>query len=345
LTPWEQGFIANYISTNGQCPYYDLRRFCRKFQTNQQWADFKATLKGLVTDTNLFKQLVKQCQRIILEVSHRLKNSGIRLKVRRFITYGIGSAGYDPNKDYLRCSDDMKIVRAYAHKHNYYLGSSVEEGTIPCLDSVKERIKYACICAWECNASLVLYYTGHGYKSSGDWSFYDGSLSFTALQGVIAGAMHDFGVEAVPTSATTFVVCDSCHSGYWCAINDPRIKVIAACGATECTEGKFAQVFFKAKLRLTDSEILRFKVRKLRSEINKHTGGADDMNLKADLVERLQDLEEEKRKDIISEVMNDEPCCSGRRLLRKHVVHHIWFKSRRQEELENPIPEMACLAI
>ena len=348
LTPWELGFIDRFVKSQGECEFYELRRFCRKFQPDK-WNDFKDELKKIIGDVELFKRLQKQSKRIISEVSTRLKHSGLKRKSRRYVSFGIGSAGHDPNKTYLSCSEEMKIMRSYAQKHNFYLGSTVEEGTVPCYNAVKERIKYACICAWECKANLVLYYTGHGYED-GDWSFYDGYLSFAHLQGVINDAMQAFGVDELPTSTTTFVVCDSCCSGKWCEFSDHRIRVIASCGAEECTYGDFARVFFKAKLRLTDSEIQHFKVTKLRTLIHMRTGGADDMSLKGGLVTRLKKLEADNRDSVIAGVMKDDPCCSGDRNLTRHdVVHKLWFKNSKAmhggDLEENIIPEIAYLTI
>jgi len=349
LTVWEKQFIANFVESEGSiCPFYHLRRFCRRFRNNDSWIECQDELRQEFNNEEILKEFRRKVKPIISEVAARLKHSGLQKKTIRYISFGIGAGGHDIKKSFLACSDDMKLFRLYSQKHNFYLGSSVEEGTVPCFAAVKERIKYACICAWECNSSLVLYYTGHGFGKNGNWSFYDGEMSFDTLLAVINEAKQDFGLDEVPPVAKTFVVCDSCCSGHWCKFNDSHITVIASCGAEECTYGDFARVFFKAKLRLTDSEIQRFKVGKLQIEIQRHVGGAIDHSLKTDLCNRLQDLETDQSNKIIDGVMKDEPCVTGqhqgdfRLLTELEVVHKLWFKNKKKDDI---IPELTDLTI
>eukprot|EP01084_Bolivina_argentea_P285002 488625_1 len=89
------------------------------------------------------------------------------------------------------------------------------------LNSIKQ-------CAQECkqkNGKYVrIYYTGHGENNTGNWCFYDGTIS---LKEVITTVISVYrGVDDIQ------IYCDCCFSGNWCielsTLNVPTRVVVSA---------------------------------------------------------------------------------------------------------------------
>jgi|ERR1712232_633628 len=88
---------------------------------------------------------------------------------------------------------------------------------------------------------VVIYYSGHGQKSSGAWCFDDGSR-------ILPSDVFDL----VPTSHRLLLITDSCYSGEWVdAAKGDNIYVQASCASDDvsydtASGGEFTKRFIKA---------------------------------------------------------------------------------------------------
>lgn len=119
----------------------------------------------------------------------------------------------------------------------------------------------------------------------------------------------------------------------WCVdkAKFPNLEVLSAC------------VFFKRPLRLSATQINRYKVPKLKTLIQEHTGWAQDNRNKPFLIARLNQLEDAKREQAITNAMDDEPMYRGVALTRPKMVHTKWFKN--QDQADEAMEELEGLVI
>lgn len=176
----------------------------------------------------------------------------------RFVSYGIGSAGeaigcvpkeVPPVGDSLLSyiytkpvtyETDLETMKTYANNYNTWIGSINGAGTMGIRKSTAlGQIMDALQIAKDRNASLVLYYTGHGEQDTGNWCF--------ANNDTIALDEIAFFVEKA--RVRTYVISDCSYSGAWAGatakLDTDLLKVISSSGANEtAVEGAFASAFW-----------------------------------------------------------------------------------------------------
>jgi len=181
-------------------------------------------------------------------------NYGCSLKGSSFVTFGIGSAGgktlgmskaaskSDPDVA-LSCEQDLQDMAYYAGKYNTASGLvnfSLGAGT---KSSALSEIKNQLHIAKAADAALVLYYTGHGQKPTGDWCFFDGYIEYEEIESLIE-----------EQEVITYIVSDACFSGTWvrkCSSRPPNMflqAVVSASGPNECAYNRrFAKAFWRGE--------------------------------------------------------------------------------------------------
>ena len=129
--------------------------------------------------------------------------------------------------------------------------------------------------------AAMIWYTGHGYKGTGDWSFRNGRIKFKTIFKLYMDCFH---------GKLLYIITDTCYSGQWvlrlaekldslsippcghhARDHDIRIKIFASCGPDE-TAGDLKFMKHQVTNREVDGRTT-FLVHKkvLRTEENEFT--------------------------------------------------------------------------
>ncbi len=181
----------------------------------------------------------------------------VDLVTEHYITCGIGSAGSDilgvpkadesaKDKIWLSTDSDLSDMKYYASKYNVSGGKIDFAGIGGKVSMAKTTIEVYLQYASKQAACLILYYTGHGCKDTGNWSFTDGTLTFDDVYQMI-----------VKAKVKTYIIADCCYSGCWVTkakkIKSPFCEVIAASGSdTVAYNCLFSKAFWRGE-RLDDA--------------------------------------------------------------------------------------------
>eukprot|EP01039_Chlorochromonas_danica_P011835 gene11835-13347_t len=282
-----------------------------------------------------FKNLYKEVKFILEEIGDR--KVALKSRETKYVSFGIGSGSPRPNeRNYLKCEDDLKLMRNYCERYNYFLGSTLENGSSPTLAAILAKIRYCCVCAFEIGAHAVLYYSGHA-DENGNWWFYDGDLSLEMLLQQVNAAKTDIG--ACAEDCMVYIIADCCFAGRWCQdLSSDNIMIIAAAGERSYSyDETFSHLFFddtdeKAAVR----NVKHLRKEELQSEIAKilPTKAIDRSN-KRELQERLLELVTSEKQKLIKYALRCKPTIGTSRKMRRmresELVERLWFNSNDEE--------------
>jgi hypothetical protein len=301
--------------------------------------DFLATHVTMTPElaTKFWKKLSREVKLVIGDVVTR--KIILRDHKTKYVSYGIGCGSDEPScrsdpRSYLQCEEDMQLMRSYSSTYNYFLGSTLENGSSPCVGNILFKIRHACVCAFEVGAHAVIYFTGHA-DDDGDWGFHDGFITL----GMVVQSISMARAEVFPpaTEKKVFIIADCCQAGKWCEeIEHDNILVIAAAGTMNTAKDqKFARAFFslgkKQKVKMLKNLSVRELNRKFASVL--HIESRDTVSdAEFEDVVRASDNETAEN---VRRAMSCKPTIGahGRSKLLKqsYLDEHLWFNCERKE--------------